>query len=514
MEKYLYGASVQGIQGFIFQTNQLEYISGASELVENICTKLFEEVVGKAAFNKKNVVIQAAGNVKYVFDSRKDCANVVLRFPRKVLEAAPGITFSQAVVAFSDDNDFHNAINALEQKLKAQRNRQQPPLEMGMLGCQRDTRTGLPAIETEGNKLIDAATNAKRRAAKGHRLLVKCLWGDERNKPADFKLTETRDFHQLKGDNDWVAIVHIDGNGLGNVVQHLGKDRERFNLFSQLLDKATTKAANEAFQCLCDRFEIDLDKLPLCPVVLGGDDLTVIIRGEFALPYAEKFIETFEQETGKADMKALLKDAGMTCLTACGGIAYIKVSFPFFYGYNLAEDLCKAAKDDAKAKDATNVPSCLMFHKVQDSFVRGYSDIRKRELDINSRKKNDDNSKKVAEEEQKTLCFGPYYLKEQTGYWMIEDLNNREEQLAKPVNGGLKTGIRQWLTLLHENEEAATQRKERLKDIADAKELLGVLTQGEKRKSEDKSGNEQVWTHIPAYDVLALHTIKHQKTNH
>ena len=38
MNKYLYGASVQGIQQFIFQTNELKDIVGASELVEFICT--------------------------------------------------------------------------------------------------------------------------------------------------------------------------------------------------------------------------------------------------------------------------------------------------------------------------------------------------------------------------------------------------------------------------------------------------------------------------------------------
>ena len=40
---YLYGAAVQGIQGFIFQTNELKDIVGASELVEEICTKMFAE---------------------------------------------------------------------------------------------------------------------------------------------------------------------------------------------------------------------------------------------------------------------------------------------------------------------------------------------------------------------------------------------------------------------------------------------------------------------------------------
>ena len=47
MSKYLYGASVQGIQSFIFQTNKLKEIIGASELVEEICTSMFAEQIYK-----------------------------------------------------------------------------------------------------------------------------------------------------------------------------------------------------------------------------------------------------------------------------------------------------------------------------------------------------------------------------------------------------------------------------------------------------------------------------------
>ena len=45
MSQYLYGASVQGIQDFIFQTNKLKEIVGASELVESICTDFFKKQV-------------------------------------------------------------------------------------------------------------------------------------------------------------------------------------------------------------------------------------------------------------------------------------------------------------------------------------------------------------------------------------------------------------------------------------------------------------------------------------
>ena len=99
MEKYLYGAAVQGIQNFIFQTNELQDIVGASELVEQICTTDFEEFgVGGES------VVNAAGNIKYIFEDKETCAKAVLKFPKKVMEKAPGITISQAVVKM--DGEF------------------------------------------------------------------------------------------------------------------------------------------------------------------------------------------------------------------------------------------------------------------------------------------------------------------------------------------------------------------------------------------------------------------------
>ena len=207
----------------------------------------------------------------------------------------------------------------------------------------------------------------------------------------------------------------------------------------------------------------------------------------------------------------------MDKLTACGGIAYIKASFPFYYGYKLAEELCHAAKTDAKAINKENVPSCLMFHKVQDSFVQSYKDIKARELELKSK---DDGKGKTANNRQeepaklkKTLCFGPYYLDEQVGYHTINELEDMVNELGKAENEGLKTGVRQWLSLMHENEEAAAQRLQRLESLTSNKKLLHNLTDAVCRKSKNKPDEEEQTEHYAAYDVLAYYTINNQETN-
>ena len=95
--KYLYGASVQGIQGFIFQTNALREIASASELVEQICTTLFAREINKSVgqlLTDPNAIVNAAGNIKYVFMDIFLCQDVVRNFPKTVMEFAPGITLS------------------------------------------------------------------------------------------------------------------------------------------------------------------------------------------------------------------------------------------------------------------------------------------------------------------------------------------------------------------------------------------------------------------------------------
>lgn len=73
--KYLYGAAVQGIQGFIFQTNKLREIVGASELVEEICTDMFVDLFPKVGvkYEDENCILHVAGNIKYIFDNEDEC---------------------------------------------------------------------------------------------------------------------------------------------------------------------------------------------------------------------------------------------------------------------------------------------------------------------------------------------------------------------------------------------------------------------------------------------------------
>lgn len=257
MSKYLYGAAVQGIQGFIFQTNELKDIVGASELVENICTKEFKDYVGDG----DEIIVKAAGNIKCIFVDKKRCEKAVLEFPKKVLTMAPGITISEAVVEMKGENCiFEKAVDLLEKRLRIQRNKPMESLTFGLMGIRRSRKTGLPAIlaDTDG-EYLDSATvckrkNAKKRYDNSMTLLSKKNFGLRNlcNEQICY------DMNKMTDKNDWIAVIHADGNGLGQIVRKIGKDKAKFRLFSEALDKATEEAAQLAFNCICTRHDINI----------------------------------------------------------------------------------------------------------------------------------------------------------------------------------------------------------------------------------------------------------------
>lgn len=503
MSKYLYGAAVQGIQNFIFQTNKLKEIVGASELVERICTGLFAQVLyGKPEITAweelledNNRVMNAAGNIKYIFDDEEACKRLVRVFPKIVMEFAPGITISQSVVKIDDKaTDFGEAVGELERNLRAQRNKQMRDTSVGLMGVLRSRETGLPVTLNEESDERKDTTLMLSEKAFGFRPSVTRL-------PMDIK--------DMTLYNDWIAIIHADGNGLGTVVQKIGKEMKDFRTFSRLLDEATTTAAQLAFQ------EVGKEKdsegkytippvVPMRPIVLSGDDHTMICRADLAIPYTKAFIRHFEEQTN-VKLGKILQDGSVFAdesdfLTACAGVVFMKSSFPFYFGYRLAESLCERAKKDTKklfnAADGNLPASCLMFHKIQDNFITDFDDIAEREL---------------KPQPNMTFEFGPYYLKEEPvkdkKRWTIDRLKEKTAKLQGETGNAVKSGLRKWMTLVCEDSGMAKQSLNRMKTLVkndEYKEYIEEVTSGYDDSEELRR--------CPVYDMLALNTITYQIT--
>lgn len=509
MSKYLYGAAVQGIQSFIFQTNKLQEIVGASELVEQICTDFFKNKVGKEKFKEKNLILGAAGNIKYIFDSREECEALVREFPKEVMEMAPGITISQAVVKLDEEKE--NAHQELEKRLRIQRNK---PISItdgiGLMAMETARKTGGMGVayrkEKESETVLDQAQVLKQKASESaNNKLFKKIIKDPVSLHEKFPFN-IEDIVSEDENKSWIAIIHADGNGLGQAIMDMTRNisqEQSFKVikdFSGKLEKATVKACQTAFENVVGTPENkEKAKLPFRPIVLGGDDLTCIIRADLALDFTEVFLSEFENQT-----KEIFKDFGTKNqlsqnplekgLTACAGIAYIKASYPFHYGVSLAESLCGEAKKTSKQIDKGYAPSSLMCHKVRASFVEEFEDIVEKELTTKNKIHFD---------------FGPYFVKPREGYATISKLKERIKNINR--KSAPRAPLRNWLTELGQSEEAAAQTMQRIVDLNKNFRDRDLLVTPFVTRPVKENGEIKERRFTPIFDIINLSSI--QKTN-
>lgn len=196
-----------------------------------------------------------------------------------------------------------------------------------------------------------------------------------------------------------VAVIHIDGNGVGGVMRRLDEvlsekggalggelevaegDSDALRAFvlkiSERLDAAVKLAFRSAWERVAKLARKDAEDsnrrytaIPVVPVILGGDDVTVITSGDYALPFAVAYLRYYEEATGNDPILHYLtppegQDTGP--MTAAAGVAIVKRNFPFHIAYELAEKLVNRAKKVGK----TAQPPCstLDYHVLFDTTV-------------------------------------------------------------------------------------------------------------------------------------------------
>jgi hypothetical protein len=456
VSRYLYGASVQGIQGFIFETNKLQEIVGASEIVKSIEDDFFKLTKDFS----KTILMNAAGNIKAIFDKEEECQALVLSFEKMVEQKAYGISISQAVVKIEGERETQEDINKLEQRLKIQRNKPSIALDLSLNIMALNSKTAKPLI----SKKEDRGTEQK---TKAYRAFL------EKNP----HLKEFTQLSSLSNGKNKVAVIHADGNGLGMLIPKLREKGMELSEFSKQLDLATTEAFNRAKS----------DNMSIRDVILGGDDMVVICNANDALRFTKDFLKFFEEETeSKTGHK----------LTACAGIAYANEKYPFHYAVSLAEELCDITKKHAKKINEDLAPSSLMFHNIQSSNFQSWDKFLEDELTIRN------------DEEVIRCDFGPYYLDEENQAGIQDFINTLE---AYRCDGSPISRLRSWMGELYKSKKYASAMLERINEMAEqSSDWRSCIMQKNLKRFNTNLSNEQLIIEkdgepkTPIYDVLQI----------
>lgn len=447
--RYVYGFAVGHVQQYVLAGSRLREIQGASHLLEQLCGETFTRAVAAAGLDPDACITsQAAAGARLQSDDGEAVARLHAAWPRIAHDQVPGALIQQAVVKLTEGMSVAAAHRLLGERLRGTRADAMVPLPGAGPLVYRYPRSGLPGEFAHGKpkETVDLETHKKVEAWRS----LRPKNSREQASALDLKLLGPLDGQYVfaagrEGKPEglyseacpYVGVIHADGNRVGKFIENLfgdqakGKKRD-FKAFSRALAEATELAVQRAVaEELVEPVKAalarpdgripPLDKpnrpiLPARPIVLGGDDLTIIVSAERALAFTRAFLEAFEQTTKEKLGQAL----GAPGLSACAGVAFTKATFPFDRAYTLAESLCHQAK--ARARSGGPMPSAIAFHRVTTALPGDAAEVLERELSSAGRR----------------LTFGAYRVGQHTAGSLasLADLMTLARALQRLPRGG------------------------------------------------------------------------------
>lgn len=395
------------IQEFIFGSNNLRVNVGASALVTAVTNEWIRDLlpdlhdIGDGASSspgggRVDSVYRGGGNTLLLFHDDMAADAFVREFSTRLLEEAPGLlTVVERLTIRWDQDSLRDKLQELRGRLarrKAAFSLGRPLPGLGVTAA--CVFTGEPAAHirrispNDPPTLFSASVAARLGCFQQGDADLRSLLPE--NLPPDVRPVSDFDDFGTHGESSYIAIVHADGNNMGDRIKDLpfdnGGDRTAANDAYALLlanfSKKASEAASEALRATLvalwesrseeegeDGVEVywqrrraqdgrvltpaqrerlpkvslnkprrenyDRPILPFRPVVFGGDDVTFVCDGRLGLALAHYYLTVYGEQT-LADGKPAVGRAG---------VAIVHAHFPFAQGYDLAEALARSAKD-------------------------------------------------------------------------------------------------------------------------------------------------------------------------
>ncbi len=399
----------RSIQRYIYSSNRLRANIGASYLVDRVFEDVLLDVlqplgVDKDTWREKTdettnwtemntkcrIAYIGGGNALVLFGKdvpMEEIEGVVTEFTKRLLQSHPGLRTGAAIGEIGLDpdggylgedgnrltkneiEDGKDDLTKLVKKLKQYQNGVFPEVNVPYTGLtQLCPELGEVATDWDAEKKRFCSREFKIKLNAWHdaeKVMVKKI---QEVLPEEKKTIfnsfvfpwEIEKLGQRETEN-YIAIVHIDGNNMGIKFAGQATLTDRKNLSLRLSEK--TKKAFASMLCdAVDEYDgykgfLDLGKdkdgrkiLPVRPLVLGGDDMTFICTAKLALRYTKRVMEAMLKAVGDEES-----------VDTCAGIAIQPANYPFFRGYMLAEQACDAAKKEMRAlRDKGTEQNCWL----------------------------------------------------------------------------------------------------------------------------------------------------------
>lgn len=522
-----------GIQDYIFSSNKLKLNLGASYIIEHLLMdKLLLRVLNSNSSFKKEELAEwfikteepeldeekiglgfsGGGGCLLFCDNKETAENFIAHFSLEVLLNFPGITLAATTLAYDESDEqikeelnkgrtlFQAYMTVLIAKLNKERSQYHivsSPISPGYVRKDIFSLGYVDPIISGKNDNLKSLDNKNTAVSTLSKL--NAVDGAVQKHNVDFlKEKEGYSFPLefenvcMEDDQGFIAVVHIDGNGIGRQFMSKKniKDYQELSTKTKIIGRETiSRTVSDLIDVVQQKHSIkvmigelidDFQKrnfnntkieLPFRPIISGGDDITFVTDGRLGLYLAKKCIENFISVT-----KEVLGEE----FHACAGVAIVKRKYPFIRAYHLAEELIKNAKKASRAKEGEKYSYIDMY--ISNSGISGSLDA------IRTQTHSRWESKK-----EYVMNYGPYLInsnqKNTDGkhtydefiHRMESGLGTASQSKVQQLRAALYSGVSERETYMNRLKELDREFYEKLLDSAvDGEEFL-FLKEGEKK---------------------------------
>lgn len=378
---------VSGKQSYIFSSNKLkDNVHRSAEIAYMTSLEGIKKLTnGTGTFTDNNLVYAGGGHTVLEFSDENNAVSFGRVYTRKVHEDFPDAELFIRTIPYNYDLKPGENLEELTKALERKKSVRRAPFHQGSFGIERiqsDTLKPERQVTEEQKAIQSEIDEQERKLSKG--LL-----------PKGYALSYK--FENLGGscgDSNFIAVVHIDGNGMGKRVQDF-YDRQKdlsWDDFKKQVNDFSTAIADDftdAFYEMNEKVDEAIQKgllndlnlqksqsgteeryFPVRRLTTSGDDICFVCDGRIGISCAKAFIKALTRKKNKADGEGY---------HACAGAAIVHVKYPFFRAYNLAESLCSNAKRfNAQISPVDNGRSIssIDWHIEQGEIREDLSDIK------------------------------------------------------------------------------------------------------------------------------------------
>lgn len=377
---------VRGIQSFIFRTNKVKEIMGASALVENIIQEALEYAVSELNSNGANInaifewegkdtvefleddsvdaqtLFVGGGNAYVIYRTGELALKVNKLMSRYVLDNTYSLQLAVAMINKTESyKDDYNNVQLRMSEIKAS----MP--HSGCLGAlpivETDDMSGFP-ISMDDRSFLKNKLEADMKLSKESLLKLENYYTKCKEEAKSIEKKHGNLITEF-GKDSTIAVVHIDGNNMGMRISDLlagiedyqeavkrMRDisysinmsfKDSFDTMQNEIEGWVKGNANKLLKTKID----DKDARYIRKIIVAGDDITFVCNGKLALAAVEIFVDDVTKKVmfGDPSNPKDVKEYGMS---VCAGIAYVHSHFPFSTAYQVAEECCDSAKTRAK----------------------------------------------------------------------------------------------------------------------------------------------------------------------